>query len=135
MPRPLRLGALPVLAGLAFICATELLYWAKWPLTGEIILLMAVALPVYLYYQAKSGWPDFARQLRAAWWLIAYLPLIALISWAGSAKFGGHDYLTWGYDLLVVAAVGLVFFVWGVKSGWSTPAVLEAQRQHAPSSP
>jgi len=135
MPRPLRLGALPVVAGLAFICATELLYWAKWPLTGEIILLMAVALPVYLYYQAKSGWPDFARQLRAAWWLIAYLPLIALISWAGSAKFGGHDYLTWGYDLLVVAAVGLVFFVWGVKSGWSTPAVLEAQGQRAPSSP
>ena len=38
--RPFRLSGLPVLAALAFIFATELLYWAKWPLTGEIILLM-----------------------------------------------------------------------------------------------
>jgi amino acid transporter len=128
MPRPLRLVGLPILAALAFVCATELLYWAKWPLTGEIILLMVVALPVYLYYQAQSGWPDFARQLRAAWWVIAYLPCIALLSWAGSAKFGGRDYLHWGYDLVVVAAVALFFFVWGVKSGWTTPAVLQAQK-------
>ena len=33
--------------------SAELLYWAKWPLTGQIILLMVVALPVYFYYQAK----------------------------------------------------------------------------------
>jgi amino acid transporter len=131
MHRPLRLAGLPVLAALAFIFATELLYWARWPLTGEIILLMVVALPVYLFYQAKSGWPDFARQLRAAWWLVVYLPVVAALSWAGSAKFGGHDYLTWGVDLLVVAAVGLVFFVWGVRSGWSTPAVQQALIDHA----
>jgi amino acid transporter len=66
MHRPFRLVGLPVIAALAFIFATELLYWAKWPLTGEIILLMTVALPIYLYYQAKTGWPDFGRQLRGA---------------------------------------------------------------------
>jgi amino acid transporter len=130
MHRPLRLAGLPIIAALAFICATELLYWAKWPLTGEIILLVVIALPVYLFYQARTGWPDFARQLRASWWLIAYLPVIACVSWAGSAKFGGHDYLTWGWDLVVVAALGLIFFVWGVKSGWTTPAVQQAQIDH-----
>src|ERR1700759_200334 len=56
LKRPLRISALRVLAGLAFIFAPELLYWAKWPLTGEIILLMVVALPLYFYYTAKSGW-------------------------------------------------------------------------------
>ena len=45
----------PVIAPLAFVFSTELLYWAKWPLTGEIILLMVVALPVYFYYQAKRA--------------------------------------------------------------------------------
>ena len=131
MPRPLRLPGLRVVAALAFIFATELLYWAKWPLTGEIILLMVVALPVYLYYQGKAGWPDFARQLKGAYWLIAYLPMIALVSWAGSEKFGGRNYLVWGWDLVVVAALGLVFFAWGNASGWRTPAVEEAQREHA----
>lgn len=130
MARPLHLAGLPLLAALAFVCATELLYWARWPLTGEIILLIAIALPVYLFYQARSGWPDFARQLRAAWWLILYLPTVAALSWAGSARFGGHDYLPWGWDLLVVGACGVVFFAWGVRSGWSTPALEEAQRRH-----
>jgi hypothetical protein len=129
--RPLRLPGLRVLAALAFIFATELLYWAKWPLTGEIILLMVVALPLYLYYQGRAGWPDFARQLKGAYWLITYLPVIALVSWAGSAKFGGRDYLKWGWDLVVVALIGLAFFVWGNASGWRTPAVEEAEREHA----
>ena len=61
--RPMRLPGLPMFACLAFVFSTELLYWAKWPLTGEIILLIVVALPVYFYYQAMAGWHDFARQL------------------------------------------------------------------------
>ena len=126
MHRPLRVRGLPIVAAFAFVFATELLYWAKWPLTGEIILLVVAALPIYLYYQARSGWVDFGRQLRGASWFIVYLPVVAFVSWAGSAKFGGHNHLTWGWDLVVVAAVGLVFFLWGVGSGWHTPAVARA---------
>jgi amino acid transporter len=128
MHRPFRVAGLPVIAALAFIFATELLYWARWPLTGEIILLIVIGLPVYLFYQAKNRWVDFARQLRASWWLILYLPTIAFVSWAGSASFGGHDYLTWGWDLVVVAALGLIFFIWGAKSGWCTPDVRKRWR-------
>ncbi|TCV95698.1 amino acid/polyamine/organocation transporter (APC superfamily) [Luteibacter rhizovicinus] len=123
LKRPLRISGLPVLAALAFIFATELLYWARWPLTGEIILLMVVALPIYFYYQAKTGWEDFGRQLKGAWWLIVYLPVIAAISWAGSSTFGGHDYIPYGWDLLVVAIFGTVFYFWGISSGWRTPTV------------
>jgi amino acid transporter len=126
--RPLRLPGLALISAVAFICATELLYWAKWPLTGEVILLVVVALPVYLYYQAQQGWPQFARDLRAAWWLVVYLPVIAAVSWAGSSKFGGRNYLSWGWDLVVVAVLGLLFFLWGNRSGWRTPAVVSAQQ-------
>ena len=129
MARPFRLKGLAVVAGLAFVFATELLYWARWPLTGEIILLMVVALPVYLYYQHKQGWHDFGRQLKGAWWLIFYLPSVAALSWMGSTTFGGMGYLSYGVDLLVVAVVGLVFYIWGVKSGWRTPSVDEARAE------
>ncbi len=128
MPRPLRLRGLPFIAALAFIFSTELLYWAKWPLTGEIILLMVAALPVYFYYQAADGWQDFARTLRGAWWLIFYLPSIAALSYCGSSRFGGHDLIPFGWDLAVAAVLGLVFYVWGARSGWRTPAV-EAELQ------
>ncbi|MDQ0011435.1 amino acid transporter [Luteibacter jiangsuensis] len=129
LKRPLRIPGLPVLAALAFIFATELLYWAKWPLTGEIILLMVVALPIYFYYTAKSGWEDFSRHLKGAWWLIVYLPVIALVSWAGSKTFGGHDYIPYGYDLALVAVLGAIFYFWGIATGWRTPMV-EAARFH-----
>ena len=91
-----------------------------------------VALPIYFWFQWKAGWTDFGRQLRGAWWLIAYLPSIALLSWAGSEKFGGQNYLVWGWDLDVVAAVGLVFYAWGVKSGWRTPSIEAAHGEVPP---
>jgi amino acid transporter len=132
--RPFRLAALPIIAGVAFIMSAELLYWAKWPLTGQIILLMVVALPVYFYYQFKSGWHDFGRQMKGAWWLVFYLISLALMSYIGSAKFGGLNYIHYGWDLAVVAVIGLLFFLWGVKSGWRTPSI-EAERMEAAQHP
>jgi hypothetical protein len=70
--------------------------------------------------------------VRGALWLLVYLPAVALVSWGGSTRFGGHGYLEWGWDLLVVGALGLVFYLWGVKSGWETPSVKQAQLDHAP---
>ena len=123
MHRPFRLTGLPIIAGIAFVMSAELLYWARWPLTGKIILLIVVALPIYIYYQYKSGWDDFSRQMKGAWWLVFYLITLAVVSRIGSAKFGGLDYIHYGWDLVVVALIGLVFFLWGVKSGWRTPSV------------
>ena len=125
--RPFKLSGLPIIAGVAFIMSAELLYWAKWPLTGKIILLIVVALPIYIYYQYKSGWHDFGRQMKGAWWLVFYLITLAVVSRIGSAKFGGLDVIPYGWDLAVVAVIGLVFFLWGVKSGWRTPSVEAAQ--------
>jgi amino acid transporter len=121
--RPLRVPGLYVLAPLAFVLATLMLYWARWPHTGEIMLLLILPIPVYLYYQARAGWSDFGRQLRGAWWLIAYLAAIAALSWAGSKEFAGHDYIGYGWDQLCVALAALVFCFWGVRSGWRTPSV------------
>jgi hypothetical protein len=117
---------LGLFAALGFVCCTELLYWATWPLTAEVIVLMAVAMPVYLYYQAKAGWRDFARPLRGAAWLIAYLPTVATLSYAGSRAFGGRDWIPFGWDLLAVAVVGLGFHFWALRCGWRTPDLDDA---------
>jgi len=130
--RPFRLAGLSIVAILAFVFSAELLYWARWPLTGEIILLVVAALPVYFYYQAKSGWHDFGRQLQGAWWLIAYLPTIALVSYFGSSEFGGRNVIPFGWDLAIVAVIGIAFYFWGVTSGWRTPAVEAAHGKIPP---
>jgi len=123
--RPLRVPGLPLLAPVAFVLATLMLFWARWPYTGQIMLLLILPLPVYLYYQNKAGWLDFGRHLRAAWWLLAYLIAITALSWAGSEDFGGHGYLAYGWDQLCVAVTALVFYRLGLRSGWYTPELAE----------
>jgi amino acid transporter len=126
--RPLRVPGLPVLAPMAFVLATLMLFWARWPHTGEIMLLLILPLPVYLYYQAKGNWSDFGRQMRASWWLLAYLIAITILSWAGSKEFEGHGYIGYGWDQLCVAITSLAFYFWGVRSGWRTPAVIAVEQ-------
>jgi len=129
--RPLRVPGLPVLAPMAFVLATLMLFWARWPHTGEIMLLLILPLPVYLYYQAKRNWRDFGRQMRASWWLLAYLIAITVLSWAGSKEFEGHGYIGYGWDQLCVAVTSLGFYFWGVRSGWRTPAVIAVEQDAA----
>ncbi len=133
--RPLRVPGLAVLAPMAFVLATLMLFWARWPHTGEIMLLLILPMPVYLYYQAQAEWRDFARQLRGAWWLGAYLLAITLLSWAGSKEFEGHDYLRYPWDELCVAVAALVFYYWGLRSGWRTPGVIAAENTPVPQAP
>jgi amino acid transporter len=118
LERPLHIAGMKLIAPFAFVCASLILYWARWPLTGEIILLMVVALPVYFYFQTKSGFAGWGRDLKAAWWLVAYLPIMALLSLIGSKQFGGFGILPYGWDMLVVIAFAVVFYYWGVNSGY-----------------
>ena len=127
--QPLKVPGMSAIAPFAFVCASLILYWAKWPLTGQIILLMVVALPVYVYYMAKNGWQGWAEDLKAAWWMVAYLPTMAVLSLIGSQKFGGLDVLPYGWDMLVVAVVAFVFYHWGVRSGYRS-AYLAERHQH-----
>ncbi|MDU0810611.1 MAG: APC family permease [Burkholderia sp.] len=118
--RPLSVPGMKFIAPFAFVCASLILYWARWPLTGEIILLMIIALPVYFYFQSKSGWNDWERDLKASWWLITYLPVTAFLSFIGSKEFGGYGILPYGLDMLIVASISLLFYFWGVYTGYRT---------------
>jgi amino acid transporter len=129
--RPLRVPGLQILAPIAFVLATLMLFWARWPHTGEIMLLLILPLPVYLYYQARGDWKDFGRQLRGAWWLFAYLIAVTVLSWAGSKEFEGNDYIRYGWDQFCVAVTALFFYFWGLRSGWRTPSVIAVEKDAA----
>ena len=116
-PRPLRLAGLNVLAPLAFVFASLLVYWSRWPLNGQIMLLVLVSLPIYLVVQARRGWEGTARHLRSGLWLPVFLLAMTLVSFLGSREFGGRGLLPYGVDMVLVAALALAFYVWGVRSG------------------
>jgi amino acid transporter len=116
--RPLTIPWLRVIAPVAFALASLVLYWARWPLTGEVILIMAIGLPIYFYYQSKTGFTGFRDHLRGGLWLVVYLFWMALLSALGSAKFGGLGLLPFGWDMALVAVSSLGFYAWGLRSGF-----------------
>jgi len=125
--KTLAVKGLNLIAPLAFMLASLILYWAKWPLTGEVIFVMLVGLPMFLYYQRKDGWRGFGQHVKSSVWLLTYLIFMILISALGSIKFGGTNVIPYGIDMIVVALGSLVFYFWGVNSGWLTPDVQRAE--------
>src|ERR1700743_1109545 len=77
--RPLRIPLLPLIAPIAFVMATLLLFWARWPSTGYIMLLLIAPLPVYLYFQAKASFKGFSRHLHTTWWGLLYVITFTLL--------------------------------------------------------
>lgn len=125
--RPLRIAGMAVIAPFAFICASLLLYWARWPLTGQFILLTVVGLPIYFFYQSRAGWHEFAKEMRSTWWLAFYLPSMAALSFIGGKSFGGLGWIDNGWDFGAVSLIALFFYFWGVSSGRLTTYLSEAE--------
>lgn len=122
--RPVRVPGLGVIAPIAFIIISWLLYWAHWPLTAKVIFIVIIGLFIYAYYQTKQGWPDFKRQIKSGIWVIVYLFSIAALSYLGSKQFGGKGIIPYGWDMVCVAIDALLFYWWGIKSAWLTPLLI-----------
>lgn len=119
--RPIRLPLLKIIAPIAFIVISLVLFWGRWPLTGKVILIIFSGLIIYIYYQIKQGWPNFQQQFKASIWFLVYLFAIAAISYLGSKQFGGRNIIPYGWDMLSVCVVALIIYYWGVKSAWMNP--------------
>lgn len=126
--RPIRLKALNWLAPLSFVLASLAAYWAMWPTTIEVIFVVALGLPLYLYYEAKTNWHNGLAQLKASAWLLCYLVFLAVVSYFGSSQFGGINWLPYPLDFGVVIIASLAFYVWGVKSAYYSADFAVAKR-------
>lgn len=129
LPRPVKLRAMPVIAPVAMVFGSLVLYWARWPLTGKVILLMAAGLPIWAWYELRKPWAELKPHLKAGVWMIGYLLVMAAVSWAGSTQYGGQGYLPQGWDLLIVALIALAFYVWGVRSSWQNPSLAQVRAE------
>ncbi|GGH73513.1 amino acid transporter [Pullulanibacillus pueri] len=129
LQRPLRLKGIKILAPIAFIVGSLMLYWSRWPLTGEITIVMLIGLPIYFYYQFKNKFRGFSTHLKAGLWMIIYLLWMVVLSLIGSSDFGGLNIIPTGWDTVAVVISALIFYLWGVKSGWKTPEIEGKERE------
>lgn len=144
-PRPYRLGGMKIIAPIAFVMGSLIIYWTGWGTDWK--LLTAILLGLVLYFIFSSIMPDqiirpTAQHIRSGLWLVVYLILMLGMSYFGSARFGspytaaGSKVATglihYPLDLIIVVVLGIVFYYWAVASGIQTEegvAALKAVEQ------
>lgn len=127
---PFRVKYLPVVSALAFIVGTLIIYWTGWSNVWPLIVMEIVGLVIYAGFVLKR--PELKKNLgkdiRSGAWLVVYLLFILAMSFMGS--FGGHKWIAYPWDNVVVAVGSLIFFIWGVASGYATNSLFSAKSLH-----
>ncbi len=110
MHRPFRAKMLGFMAPFSFVVASLAIYWAMWPTTAQVIFIIILGLPIYFFYEYKTNWTNTKKQIGGSIWIIAYLIILAFLSFIGSKEFNGLNWIHYPYDFIVIAVVALVFY-------------------------
>ena len=116
LDRPFKPRYMPWLAPIAFVLTSLAIYWSMWPTTIQVILVIALGLPIYIYYEIHYQHSNLKAQLKYCWWMIVYLIFMSIMSYVGSSGFGGQDWIKYPFDFVVIIIISLCFYYWGIKS-------------------
>ncbi len=131
--RPFKLGGISVIAPLAFIISTLIIYWTGW---GIDAWLLGIQIVVWLVYLALSGiMPKdripLGQQVRSSVWLVVFYAVLWLLSLLGSSAFGGNGTIAGPYDQILVAIWALISFYWGVSSALPTADIKNEEAEES----
>lgn len=128
--RPVKLKHLNILAPVSFVLASLAAYWAMWPTTIEVILIILVGLPIYFLYEKRLRWPETKKHIKASLWLLLYLVVLAVLSYIGSKPFGGIGLIKYPFDFIVLIIVALIFYRYGIHSYIKTEYFDQAKKSN-----
>lgn len=126
--RPIRLKHLGFMAPFSFILASLAIYWAKWPTTIEVIVIILLGLPIYFFYEWKLHFKETKKAFGASLWLVTYLIFISIMSYIGGQPFNGLNWIHYPWDQLIIAIASYGFYRWGVRSAIVTADFKAAEK-------
>ncbi|KRN78693.1 amino acid-proton symporter ybeC [Fructilactobacillus lindneri DSM 20690 = JCM 11027] len=125
--RPVTINIPNIVAPFSFVLASLAIYWAMWPTTVEVILVIVLGLPFYFFYEVKLNWKNWRKKFRGSLWMLIYLAFMSAFSYIGSTPFGGQNWIHYPYDFIVIIFAALFFFYWGVNSYQNTKEMNNAK--------
>ena len=132
LKRPFNLPGSAILAPLAFIGASLIVYWSGWPLVGELAIAIYLGLIVYVifYFAKKKDDPSrkdihTSKFIKAGLWVPVYIIVLSIESYLGESAYGGYNYVPYPWDILMVIIVSILFYFWAEHSGIRTEEIQE----------
>jgi basic amino acid/polyamine antiporter, APA family len=128
VPRPFKLPYPIIVAGIGFIFATLLLYWASWPWTIVGGILMLIGFPLFLL--VKNPKIEFKRTA----WIWVYIIGIIIVSFLGDTNYIYDNFLPIGpqgiivmpYDIILLIIFAIIIYAWAYVSN-STKKIIASQ--------
>ncbi|CAM3713366.1 APC family permease [Alicyclobacillus pomorum] len=116
LARPFYLKGMGIISPLAFIIASEIIYWTGWKTDSWLLGSMLVMFVLYLIFSKSvpKGQVSLAQQVKSSWWLIVYFAIMIVLSYFGT--FEGTGAIRGPWDQIVVALISVVVYYWGVKT-------------------
>lgn len=132
LKRPFKLPASSILAPMAFVGASLVVYWSGWPLVGELAIAIFLGLIVYGIFFFMKQKDDPTRKTIHGWdsiksgiWVPVYIVVLSIESYLGETALGGYNIVPYPYDLLMVIIVAIIFYFWATMSGVRTQEIQE----------
>lgn len=127
--RPYKLKGMHIIAPLAFVFATWIVYWAGWKVDSLLIGFTLAGL--VLYFAFMDGSTEARQRMKKEWksgiWLIVYYLFVGVMSYLGSftntAAFKVVIPQPW--DSIIVAVGSLILYYWGVASALRVPRITD----------
>lgn len=130
MERPFLLRGFSVLAPLAFVGSSWIIYWSGWSTDVLLIGMVLGSLVLYFAFTDRAGMRErLASDWKSGLWLIVYYVFILVMTYLGS--FGPtdakgnlvHQVIADPWDSLIVAIGSLILYYWGVASRMPKPEI------------
>ncbi len=103
-----------LLAPILLFMLSVLLFYAAWPLTGEMLILILPGLCFYFYYEYRYyHFVGFAKAFKGTSWLIYYIIGISVIAYLGDNSSLGHNIISKSTSMVLLALLSLIIYVYG----------------------
>ncbi len=125
LKRPFKLPYAKILAPIAFVGATLIVYWSGWPTVPYLAIGIFAGLVVYLILLATGKVTNvFTMQnIKSGYWVPLYILVLVVLSYLGEKGYGGTGTLPYPFDFVVVILVAIIFYLLSVYSGYKTEEI------------
>jgi amino acid transporter len=126
LKRAFRVPAVKVVAPVAFVASSLVVYWTTWPYTGYSLAAFLLGLGIFMFYHFKGAYPqsDISRGV----WIVVFSICLTGLSYLGSY---GRGIISFPYDFVAVGVLALGCYYWGIRSGYKTDQLTRILRQES----
>ncbi len=125
LKRPFKLPYAKILAPVAFVGASLIVYWTGWPTVGYLSIGIFLGIVVYsvMLLTHKVNNVFTAQNIKAGYWVPLYIIVLVILSYLGETGYGGTNVFPYPYDFIVVILVAIIFYLLSIHSGYKTEEI------------